>query len=424
MASSHRTSRRLVAVCLVLATGLLVPGVATGAPGSDRGLEDARDELADARDLSEHADERVEAALAELEAVESRLHANTAELEHLEDELAAAEADYAAARRRTEEILVRLRRFDVELDRLTDDSSRSRERLSAHAASTYKHGGGARTGAMLSALLGASDLHDFSVGLRVVSETLEEDQAMVTATRGDAIAAARARRTVVDLRTERMEHERAAQHARDRLQELADRQQRVIATVADERDRREQILRETEADREQAQALVATLERTTRDLEARLRRSLEVDWADVAVDGPMPGWADRLPAHGRRWAPAISDAASRAGVDPMLFASLVWAESNFHPGATSRVGAIGLAQLMPATARGLGVDPYDPVQNLAGGAAYLGAQLRAFGSVELALAAYNAGPGAVRRFDGIPPYAETQYYVVRVLRYYQRLAGV
>lgn len=111
------------------------------------------------------------------------------------------------------------------------------------------------------------------------------------------------------------------------------------------------------------------------------------------------------------------DAAVRAGVDPVLFDALVTCESGYNPRAVSAVGAQGLCQLMPATAKGLGVaDAFDPAQNLDGGARYLAQMLKEFGGNErLALAAYNAGPGAVRRHGGVPPFAETQAYVTRVL---------
>ena len=107
--------------------------------------------------------------------------------------------------------------------------------------------------------------------------------------------------------------------------------------------------------------------------------------------------------------------AQEEGVDPDLFMKLVQAESAFNPSARSPVGAIGLAQLMPATAAELGVDPNDPEQNLRGGARYLKQQMDAFGSPELALAAYNAGPGNVRKYGGVPPFEETQNYLSRIL---------
>ncbi|MEW9920731.1 lytic transglycosylase domain-containing protein [Marimonas sp. MJW-29] len=104
-------------------------------------------------------------------------------------------------------------------------------------------------------------------------------------------------------------------------------------------------------------------------------------------------------------------AATRHGVPVDLFLRLVQQESNWNPGAVSHKGAIGLAQLMPETARLLRVDPTDPQQNLDGGARYLKQQYRTFGTWRLALAAYNAGPGAVKKHGGVPPYKETRNYV-------------
>jgi soluble lytic murein transglycosylase-like protein len=115
----------------------------------------------------------------------------------------------------------------------------------------------------------------------------------------------------------------------------------------------------------------------------------------------------------------IEDAARRNGVDPALLKGLIRQESNFDPTAGSSAGAVGLTQLMPATAASLGVsDPTDPAQSIEGGAKYLKAQLDRFGGDPAkALAAYNAGPGAVTRYGGVPPYAETQQYVQKVLGY-------
>ena len=99
-----------------------------------------------------------------------------------------------------------------------------------------------------------------------------------------------------------------------------------------------------------------------------------------------------------------------------LFRANIAVESAFNPDARSSVGAIGLGQLMPGTADLLGVDPHNPEDNLRGAARYLLAQLEDFGAADLALAAYNAGPGAVREYGGIPPYAETEGHVAKVLR--------
>ncbi len=113
----------------------------------------------------------------------------------------------------------------------------------------------------------------------------------------------------------------------------------------------------------------------------------------------------------------IDAAAAKYGIDPHLLAGLVKQESGFDPRARSGVGALGLTQLMPQTAASLGVtDATDPVQALDGGAKYLRQQLDRFGgNVSLALAAYNAGPGNVTKYGGIPPFAETQNYVKNVL---------
>lgn len=109
------------------------------------------------------------------------------------------------------------------------------------------------------------------------------------------------------------------------------------------------------------------------------------------------------------------NAARKFGIPVPLFMKLVTQESNWKPKARSHKGAIGLAQLMPATARYLGVNPHDPRQNLEGGARYLAEQYRKFRDWRLALAAYNAGPAAVERFGGVPPYKETQNYVKVIL---------
>lgn len=108
--------------------------------------------------------------------------------------------------------------------------------------------------------------------------------------------------------------------------------------------------------------------------------------------------------------------AKNKGIRPELFLGLINAESGFNPKAVSQAGAIGLGQLMPSTARGLGIDPTVPAQNLRGSATYLKAQLDRFGGDERkALAAYNAGPGAVQKYGGVPPYKETINYVNKVL---------
>jgi len=124
----------------------------------------------------------------------------------------------------------------------------------------------------------------------------------------------------------------------------------------------------------------------------------------------------------RAYDPAIKRASRQHGVSAALVKAVIAAESGFDPGAVSRRGAQGLMQLMPDTARDLGVDDaFDPWQNIDGGTRYLGKMIERFpGELTLAVAAYNAGPEAVTRHRGVPPFDETRSYVERVLRLYKK----
>lgn len=119
------------------------------------------------------------------------------------------------------------------------------------------------------------------------------------------------------------------------------------------------------------------------------------------------------------FASLINQAAEKYGVDAELVDAVIRAESNYDSDAVSSAGALGLMQLMPTTADWLGVDnPLDPAENIDGGVKFLSQLLDRYdGSVQLALAAYNAGPGAVDKYQGIPPYSETQTYVSRIMGY-------
>ena len=142
-----------------------------------------------------------------------------------------------------------------------------------------------------------------------------------------------------------------------------------------------------------------------------IRRIIPADGTG-AVGGASLG---RIPA-GTPYADLFTKAGLSNGVDPALLAAVARQESGYNPRAVSPAGAQGLMQLMPATARGLGVaDPFDPAQAINGAARMLHDLIGRFGKVDLALAAYNAGPGAVTRYGGIPPYPETQHYVDSVL---------
>jgi soluble lytic murein transglycosylase-like protein len=177
---------------------------------------------------------------------------------------------------------------------------------------------------------------------------------------------------------------------------------------------------------DQIQAMLAALQppiAATSAPATSFASSLQAATATTASTGAASGAGVATP-----FAAEIDAAAQRNGIDPALLRGLIRQESNFDPTARSSAGAIGLTQLMPATAAGLGVaNPADPVQNIEGGAKYLRQQLDRFGGdVSKALAAYNAGPGAVQRYGGVPPYAETQAYVQRVTAYaeeYRRQAA-
>lgn len=163
----------------------------------------------------------------------------------------------------------------------------------------------------------------------------------------------------------------------------------------------------------------AQFERQTRLMDSRLagqyQRSTRLRPDAGARDIDLAAVSPRIPTYRgnqrSQYLPHARAMARKHGVPEDLFLRLVQQESGWNPQARSHKGAHGLAQLMPGTAAKLGVDPRDPIQNLDGGARYLRMMYNTFGSWQLALAAYNAGPGAVTKYGGVPPYRETRNYV-------------
>jgi soluble lytic murein transglycosylase len=143
----------------------------------------------------------------------------------------------------------------------------------------------------------------------------------------------------------------------------------------------------------------------------------------VAEDELGHGRIQRVPRHWK-FDGLIGLTARQHQLQPALVKAVIAAESNFDPQAVSRKGAQGLMQLMPKTAAALGVeDPLRPIENVNGGSRYLRQMIDRYGDLERALAAYNAGPSAVDRYGGIPPYPETRDYVRKVLTYYRQYHG-
>jgi soluble lytic murein transglycosylase-like protein len=420
-----RAQRRRRPLAALVAVGLLVlsAGAASGAPPDD--LDTARGQLeAASRDLDE-----VAAAIREVgdavAAADERLRAASTSLSQVRAQLAEATAAAASAAEIERGAAAELAEASTLLADLGDRHRDGRDLLAEQAVAAYKHGGDVTTGRLISGMVRAGDLHEVAVAREVIGRVLTDQRDAVDADIALTRATAEASTTVGDTRRRAVDAARAAAAERRRVEDLVAEQEQLIAAVEREAAARRETLARLEADATARAVLV-------RDLEARVA-AMEVAAVsvrvpvrvDLALDGPPPSWAVGLPAAGRPWAATIDAVAASEGIDGRLLAALVWTESNFRPDAVSHAGAYGMAQLMPGTARGLGVDPRDPVANLTGGARYLGYQLDAFGRVDLALAAYNAGPGRVRAAGhAVPNIVETQLYVVRVLDRYEKLSAL
>jgi soluble lytic murein transglycosylase-like protein len=422
--------RRVVVLTTVACLVTVVPALAMPAPPMVAGtvdlerLERLRDDLAAAHGDLAALDRAVASATAELDDIEARLSAATADLTAVQADRDRAHAAWVDAVDRARVAAEDLAAANQVL-RAAQDEHAARDAALAHRVRSMWKYGGADPGAMLlEGLSRAQSLHDATLTLRTVQGMVATDRALATSA-ADATRLQAQSRTDVTVRQETAraaEADAAREHRR--LQDLEARHAAVVSGIEEERGHRQAILDALASDRDAGHALVRRLTDQVASLSAQLLSALLAANPDARFDGPMPDWAAGLPPRGRDLAPAIAGAAAIAGIDARLFAALVWSESNFHPAAVSHAGAIGLAQLMPGTAAGLRVDPWDPVQNLVGGARYLRIQLERFGSADLALAAYNAGPGRVERAGRqVPAITETQVYVLRVLERTQRLAA-
>jgi soluble lytic murein transglycosylase-like protein len=419
-----RATRLVAAVTAALVLVAPHAGAAERVEDASRDLDQARDDLGGARDRLATGAERLAALRTELDEIDARLRTAEVHLDRTRDELAAAEdalAEAAAEQLDAARTLAEAgRRLEAEVARW--ESARSD--LQRQVSDAYKHGAPASSRTLVTGLLRSRDMHDVARTVRTVETLVERERRSVE----DRVAATResadARAEVLAVRTEARRAEQAAAVERTRVADLAARQAALVDSIAVERAGRAELVAELAADQEATAALVDELERRVRELQIALADAWMQDIASIPFDGPTPAWAGALPARGVPWAPAVAGAAAAGGVDARLLAALVWTESAFTPSAVSHAGAIGLAQLMPGTAAGLGVDPWAPLENLTGGARYLRSQLQRFGRVDLALAAYNAGPARVEAAGGeVPAIVETQLYVVRVLERYERLAA-
>jgi outer membrane biosynthesis protein TonB len=447
---------------------------------TDRSLRDAIRSLEDIEAAIERAERAVEDA-------ERRLAAASAALAGLEDEVAAARTALAVAEAAVAEAATRVEGARVRAAEADAAEARAVGRLQQRIREVYKHGSGTDLQALLTSIIGAADWHQVSVSAAALNRIVGEDRELVDATLA-ARAVAQAARSAAGA------EEAAAVRAADRaaaeqadLERLVDAQRRAVLDVEAERERREAVFAELRADSEVTALLVGTLATQADALRAippppAPEPAIEPDPVPVlepdpepapvpapehpepeterapspgpppapapaptptpapapppptpAPDppsAPTPDWAGRLPAAGQPWAGEVDLAARRHGVDARLLAALVWRESSFDPNAVSWAGAAGLTQLMPATARSLGLrvdatvdERFDPAKNLDAGARYLGQQLDRFGDVTLALAAYNAGPTRVLACWCVPNITETQLYVIRVQEHYVHIAG-
>lgn len=355
-----------------------------------------------------------------LQRLDDELARGEEELSRLEEELGTAQV--AVEEARAEEVLAeersdvageRLERARIDLDEVQAQLAEHTSLMEQHAVRLYT--GRAASSPSVSWLNGlmSSGSDDVMRRLPYLEVLVNRDTQLLEASRAAFEAERGARQRLVDAQTGAEQMERDAAAARERALALVAEQEEALAAAQRAQEGRAALLAEVQGDQEARAALIRRLEARTQGVHAQLQAGIGLG---------AEGWVGRLPSAGQQFGNAIVSASSSAGIDPRLLAAIAWTESNFRAGAISPAGAIGLCQLMPSTAASLGVNPYDPVQNLNGGARYIKQLLDRYpGEPELAIAAYNAGPGKVDSAGGIPNIPETQVYVTRVLGRYQQL---
>lgn len=422
--------RSALAAVLVGILVLVLPTVAVAATdvdAIDRDLEETRGELEGVGRTTAELEAQLRAASDQLEAIDRRLGAANAELAQIRADLARIERTITESEAAEAAALAELEIADGELRIVEQELAETKARLELRLIRAFKHGATNSADVVIRGTVGALDLHELAVTLNTVSRMTEDDRGLVThvaslaETQRDLIASIDAARVAA------VEAARQAEVERGRVSELAARQAAVVATIESDRSARRAVVARIENDVQAQAALAALLRTRIARLEASRLAALQ---PPGQPDPGTPSWASRLPVAGQPYAAMINRIGAARGVDARLMAALVWTESGFRPNAVSHAGAVGLAQLMPATARSLGLrvdsevdERYDPELNVDAGTRYLRAQIVRFGSIELALAAYNAGPTRVANCMCVPNITETQLYVVRVLGRFELLAG-
>ena len=416
---------RWTSLAVLMTAGALVGGPAAApAPAEPAALPEIEEQLSQAEAELAATDVAIAQADASLTAARSKVQAAATVLSSIETELAAARAAEAAAVLAERGAAREIAAANEQLDRLVDDHTTSRSHLERRAVQVYKHGPGLPEATLLRGIAGSSTWHEVAITLEAMSRIIDRDRRLIETTGVQTRDLAASRTSVVATRQQAVRTARHTTREAHRVAQLVEQQRRAVAALSEEQAQLTALLQDLEADAELRAALVNRLASEVARLQLASSTVLIPIVGNVDLNGPPPSWAARLPAAGRPWAAQIDAVAASRGVDGRLMAALVWTESNFRPDTVSHAGAIGLAQLMPGTAAGLGVDPWDPVHNLDGGTRYLRTQLERFGRIDLALAAYNAGPNRVERAGpGIPTIVETQLYVVRVIERYQELSA-